>query len=173
MRGIEGGAGNGMAERLGLGLCGGRGSEGGLGFGRRRGVGEEVDLLRDGAAEVVEGLADVGWVVVCFVGVLRARRSDGGHLRGRRRGVRDLQHSRVHLFQRIDSLLELNIVGRELSLCGQVLTAPALVAPVIWTRRCAGETAHLVLDIADRLLDILRRPGSPGGEGSAVAAMSA
>jgi hypothetical protein len=33
--------------------------------------------------------------------------------------------------------------------------------------------AHLVLDIADLLLDILLRPGSPGREGSAAKAMSA
>ena len=72
MRGVEGGAGDGMAEGLGLGLCRGRGDEGGLGFGGRGGVGEEVDFLRDGAAEVGDGLADVGWVVVGFVGVLRA-----------------------------------------------------------------------------------------------------
>ena len=61
-----------MAERLGLGLGRRRRNEGGLGFGGRGGVGEEVDLLRDGAAEVGDGLADVGWVVVGFVGVLRA-----------------------------------------------------------------------------------------------------
>ena len=45
----------------------GRGREGGLGFGGRGGVGEEVDFVGNGAAEVVEGLADVGGVVVGFV----------------------------------------------------------------------------------------------------------
>lgn len=36
-----------------------------------------------------------------------------------------------------------------------------------------GETAHLVLDIANLLLDILLRPGSPRGKGGAVATVSA
>lgn len=76
MRGVESGAGNGMAEGLRLGLRRGGSSEGRLGLGGRRGAGEQVDLLRDGAAQVVEGFADVGWVVVGFVGVLRARQSD-------------------------------------------------------------------------------------------------
>lgn len=126
MRGIEGGAGNGMAKCLGLGLCRGRGGQGSLGFGGRRGVGKEVDLFRDGAAEVVEGLADVCWVVVGFVGILGARQSDAGtRVGGRRRLVRDLQHRRVHLFQRIDPLLELNVVGRELSLARHVLAVPS------------------------------------------------
>jgi len=40
MRGVEGGTGHGMAECLGLGLCRGRGSEGSLGLGGRRGAGE-------------------------------------------------------------------------------------------------------------------------------------
>lgn len=70
VRRVEGGAGNGMVERLGLGLCRGGSSEGSLGFGGRGGAGEEVHLLRDGASEVVEGFADIGWVVVGFVGVL-------------------------------------------------------------------------------------------------------
>jgi hypothetical protein len=125
LRGVEGGAGHGMAERLGLGLCGGRRDEGSLGFGGRGGVGEEVDLLRDGAAEVGDGLADVGWVVVGFVGVLRAAGTvleGGAGARGRRDSVRDLQHARVHLLQRIDPLLELNVVRRELRLLGGGLT---------------------------------------------------
>lgn len=72
MRGVKSGTRDCVAEGLGLGLrrrgCGERS----LGFGGRCGIGEEVDLLRDGAAEVVEGLADVGWVVIGLVGVLRA-----------------------------------------------------------------------------------------------------
>lgn len=72
VRGVQGRAGDGMAECLGLGLCGGWRDEGGLGFGGGCGVGEEVDLLGDSAAKVSDGLADVGWVVVGFVGVLRA-----------------------------------------------------------------------------------------------------
>lgn len=70
VRGVEGGTCHGMAEGLGLGLCGGRGSEGGLGLSGRRSAGEQVDLFRHCAAEVVEGLADVGGVVVGFVCVL-------------------------------------------------------------------------------------------------------
>jgi hypothetical protein len=70
VRGVESGAGDGVGEGLGLGLCRGRGGQGGLRFGGGRGVGEEVDFLRDGAAEVGDGLADVGGVVVGLVGVL-------------------------------------------------------------------------------------------------------
>lgn len=104
-----------MAERLGLGLRGGGSSEGCLGLSGRRGAGEQVDLLRDGAAQVVEGLADVGWVVVGFVGVLRARQSD--QAQRREAGVvRDLQHRGVHLLQRIHALLQLDVVRGELGL---------------------------------------------------------
>lgn len=61
-----------MVEGLGLGLRGrGRGKSG-LGLGGRTGLREKLDLLIDGAAQVVEGLADVGWVVVGLVGVLGA-----------------------------------------------------------------------------------------------------
>lgn len=72
VRGVEGGTSDCVAESLGLGLRSWGCGERSLGFGRRCGIGEEVDLLRNGAAEIVEGLADVGWVVVCLVGVLRA-----------------------------------------------------------------------------------------------------
>jgi len=68
----EGGAGDGVGEGLGLGLRAGRGREGCLGFTGGGGVGEEVDFVGDGAAEVIEGLADIGGVVVGFVGVLRS-----------------------------------------------------------------------------------------------------
>lgn len=68
-----------MAERLGLRLGRRRGREGSLGLGGGSGTREEVDLFRHGAAEVVEGLADVGRVVVGFVGVLRAKLSEGGN----------------------------------------------------------------------------------------------
>lgn len=68
----EGGAGDGVGEGLGLGLGGGRGGQGGLGFCRGGGGGEEGDFLRDGAAEVLEGLLDVRGVVVSFGGVVGA-----------------------------------------------------------------------------------------------------
>lgn len=64
------GAGDSMAESLGLGLGSGRSDEGGLGFGRGGRGGEEADLLADGTAKVLEGLLDVRGVVVCLVGVL-------------------------------------------------------------------------------------------------------
>lgn len=63
---------NRMVEGLGLRLGRGGRGQGGLGFGGGAGLGEEVDLLVDSAAQVVEGFADVGWVVVGLVGVLRA-----------------------------------------------------------------------------------------------------
>ena len=83
VRGVKGSTGHGMAERLGLGLCRGRGSEGSLGLGGRRGAGEQVNFFRNGAAEVVEGLANVGRVVVGFVCVLGARRSERAPRRAR------------------------------------------------------------------------------------------
>lgn len=130
VRGIERGARNGVAERLGLRLGRGRRRQSLLGFGGRGGARQQRDLLRDGAAQVVERLADVGRVVVGLVGVLR----------------RDLQHRRVHLLQRVDTLLQLNVVGRQL---------------------------RLVLDLADLLLDVLLRPGGPWRKGRPVAAWSA
>lgn len=73
----EGGARDGVVEGLGLGFGGGGRGEGGLHVGGGGGGGEEVDFLGDGAAEVVEGFADVGRVVVGFVGVLGAVREEG------------------------------------------------------------------------------------------------
>lgn len=64
--------GNGMAEGLGLRLSGRGGYQGCLGFGGRCGTGEQLDLLADGAAEVLEGLLDVGRVIVGLVGVVGA-----------------------------------------------------------------------------------------------------
>ena len=65
-------AGDGMVESLGLGLGGRRSSQGGLRLGRGASLRQELNLLVDGAAEIIEGLADVGRVVVGLVGVLRA-----------------------------------------------------------------------------------------------------
>lgn len=61
-----------VVERLGLRLGRRRRDQGRLGLGGRRGVRQEVHLLADGAAEVLEGLLDVGRVIVGLVGVLRA-----------------------------------------------------------------------------------------------------
>ena len=56
-----------MGEGFRLGLRTGRSGEGRLGFAGGFGMGKEVDLFGYGASEVVEGLADVGRVVVGFV----------------------------------------------------------------------------------------------------------
>jgi hypothetical protein len=131
-----------MAERLGLGLCRGGCDKGSLGFGWGGGIGEEVDLLRDGAAEVSHRLADVGWVVVGFVGILRAGRprralvgSTGTRGVGERHVVRDLEHARVHLLQGIDTLLELNVVGRELGLPCAIVNMLSAASPGLGSRR--------------------------------------
>jgi hypothetical protein len=71
----------------------------------------------------------------------------------------------VHLLQRIHALLQLDVVGGQLS-----LSWPLSALPVAARRT---RQSHLVLDIADLLLDILLRPGSPRCEGSAAKAMSA
>ena len=68
----EAGAGDGVAEGFGLGFCGGGRGQGVGGFGGGGRGGEEGDFVGDGAAEVVEGFADVGWVVVGFGRVLVA-----------------------------------------------------------------------------------------------------
>lgn len=112
-----------MAERLGLRLRGRGGRERGLGFcGRGRGR-QQVHFLRHGAPEVIEGFPDVGRVVVGFVRIL------GCHL----------EHLRVDLLEGIDTLLELDIVRRELS---------------------------LVISLSELLLDILLGPSSKRREGS-------
>ena len=68
----QAGAGDRVVEGLGLRLGARRGREGSLGLsgaGSRR---EESHLLADGATKVLEGLLDVGRIVVGLVGVLRA-----------------------------------------------------------------------------------------------------
>lgn len=66
------GPGNSVTEGLGLRLCGGRRGQGRLGICGGRRLREKLDFLVDGAAHVVEGLADVGRVVVGLIGVLGA-----------------------------------------------------------------------------------------------------
>jgi hypothetical protein len=63
------GTGDGMVKGLGLRLSRRRRSQGSLGFSGGRGVRQELHFLADGAAKVVERFADVGWVVVGFVGI--------------------------------------------------------------------------------------------------------
>lgn len=68
----QAGAGDRVGEGLGLRLGGRGSSQGCLGLGGGCGRREERDLLANGAAEILEGLLDVGRVVVGFVGVLGA-----------------------------------------------------------------------------------------------------
>lgn len=70
----KGGASDGVGEGLGLGLRSWGGCQGGLSLGGGCSGGEQLDLLANGPAEVVEGLLDVGWVVVGFGGVLASDR---------------------------------------------------------------------------------------------------
>ena len=65
----------GVVKRLGLRLSGWGRDQGSLGFGGGSGAGEKVHLLANGAAEILEGLLDIGRIVVGLVGVLRAIQS--------------------------------------------------------------------------------------------------
>lgn len=120
----EGGASHSMGEGLGLRLRGWGSRQGRLSLGGVCSGGEQVDFLADGSAEVVEGLLHVGWVVVGFVGVLvtdsvaLSVTSFGGALASWRSALysRNSQHLLVNLLQGIDTLLQLDVVGRELSL---------------------------------------------------------
>ena len=56
-----------MGEGFGLGLCAGRRGESCLRFARGFGVRKEVDFIGYGASEVIEGLADIGWVVIGLI----------------------------------------------------------------------------------------------------------
>merc|ERR1711939_747802 len=100
LRAGQGSASNGMVESLWLWFGGRRSSKRSLCFGRARGVRKESDFLRDATAEVGEGLANVWRVIVSLILVL----------------VCDCKQLLVDLFQRIDALLEFNIVRRKLSL---------------------------------------------------------
>lgn len=61
-----------MVEGLWLWFSCRRSCHGSCGFGRGVGGGEEVDFLGNGAAQVVEGFAKIGWIVVGLIGVLGA-----------------------------------------------------------------------------------------------------
>ena len=56
-----------MREGFGLRLCAGGCGESCLGFSWGFGVGQEVDFVGYGPAEVIKGLADVGRVVIGFI----------------------------------------------------------------------------------------------------------
>jgi hypothetical protein len=84
----------------------------------------------------------------------------------------------VHLLQGIDPLLELDIVRGELSLSRGVSELRSTVAAGVLAGTLKNvlhvlRGSHLVLDLANLLLDILLGPGSPRCEGSTVGAMSA
>ena len=66
------GASDGMVEGLGLGLGRWGGSQSCLRLSGRGGAAEQLSFLGDGLSQVTDGFADVGRVVVGFVGVLRA-----------------------------------------------------------------------------------------------------
>jgi hypothetical protein len=94
-----------------------RGGHGRCSFGGGVCGGEEMDFLGYGASEVIEGFAKVGWVVVGFIGVLGAGLQSMDSCNGSNICIlRDLKHLLVYLLESIDTLLELDIVGRELSL---------------------------------------------------------
>ena len=123
------GAGDGVRERLGLRLRAGGCGKGSLGLGGGAGRGQQGDLLADSAAEILEGLLDVGGVVVRLVGIVRAASLCVGlgpsareGKRKARRKVREgqnLRHSEqllVHGLERIDSLLEVDVIRGKLGL---------------------------------------------------------
>lgn len=64
VRASQSGAGNGMAKGFRLGLRGRRGAQRSLAFTGRGRLRKELDFLADGATEVVEGFAQMWWVVV-------------------------------------------------------------------------------------------------------------
>lgn len=163
LRASQGGTGNGMVEGFGLRLGGRRGSESSLGFGGVGGVRKERDLLRDGFAQICEGLSDVGRVVVCFVRVLVAMNWLDGAAGWDEHSCPDIRHIEETLmdkFQGINSLLEFDVFGRELCLQDQ------------WdVRKGEQETwmsfdeADLVICLTKLLLDVLRTSLSKRGDG--------
>lgn len=109
-----------MVEGFGLWLSLWWGGEGGLGFGGRVGGGEECDFFADGTAKVVEGFANVGWIVVGFVRVLGAVGvlvgvCEEGEIE-QQRIVRHSEHFLVGLTKGIDALFELDVVVGEFGL---------------------------------------------------------
>ncbi len=140
-----------MAEGLGLGVGGGGRGEGGLHVGGGGGGGEEVDFLGDGAAEVVEGFADVGRVVVGFVGVLGAGGEESVEIGGVRGSggeggcVRDLEELLVDLFEGVDALLEGDVVRGKF--CLWMVSDGLMVS--------GWGPAHLVVDLTELLFEIL------------------
>jgi len=81
-------------------------------------MGEESHLLRDAATQICEGFANVGRIVICFIGVLVSGGCQQGHedCRGRAKGIRDCKQFLMYLFEGIDSLLEFDVIRGKLSL---------------------------------------------------------
>lgn len=72
MRASEGCTSDGVRESLRLRFGRGRSSDCGAGLSRGGCVGKKVDFVGNGAAKISEGFADIGRVVVGFIGVLGA-----------------------------------------------------------------------------------------------------
>lgn len=72
MRASEGCTSDGVRESLRLRLGRGRSSDCGAGLSRGGCCGKKVDFVGNGAAKISEGFANVGRVVVGFIGVLGA-----------------------------------------------------------------------------------------------------
>ena len=68
----EGGTSDGMGKSFRLGFGSWRGGKCGTSFGGGCGGREEMNFVGDGTTKVGKGFANIGWVVVCFIGVLRA-----------------------------------------------------------------------------------------------------
>lgn len=111
-----------MAEGLWLWLCARRRSQGCLSLCSVASLAEEVDFVGDRLAQVLEAFADIWWVIVGFVCILRGR---GEELL-------------VRSFQRINAVLELDIVVWQLRLLSSVsglFLDPLLAAG---RKRCDG-----------------------------------
>jgi hypothetical protein len=128
-----------VVEGLGLGLCLGSSGQGSLGLGGRGCARQELDLLGDILGQVGKGLADVGRVVVCLVGVLRC----------------DSQQLLVNKLQGIDTLLKLNVVWGQL---GLVFGLAELFLDILLGASCKGSercTANLSMIAVDRVGQVL------------------
>jgi len=118
------GPGDRMGKRLRLGLGRRWCRESGLCLGWGGGGREEVDLLTDGAPEVLECLLNIRRVIVRLVRVLGTVELAASarailklaHEKGQEQNLRDSQHLLVNCLQGINPLLQVNVVGRKLGL---------------------------------------------------------
>lgn len=109
-----------MIESLWLGLGLWRGSEGSRSLRGGVDIRQQRDFLGDGPTKIVEGFPKVGWVVVGFVGVLRAVEIALISLRtgilGDRYYLRDSKQLLVSLAECLDTLFEVEVLCRKLGL---------------------------------------------------------